>query len=108
MLPKNVASAECFGLYDQPDHRRINGRSATVAAGGQAAYVTVDPSGRFAYVANYTGNTVSVYTINQTTGALTAEYRWCPEQFTRVVVEPTGRFVDVVIYGADSTSRSSL
>ena len=75
-----------------------------VAAGGQAAYVTVDPSGRFAYVANYTGNTVSVYTINQTTGALTAGTPVVSGTGPHgVVVEPTGRFVYVVNYGADNT-----
>jgi 6-phosphogluconolactonase (cycloisomerase 2 family) len=34
--------------------------------------VTVDPSGRFAYVANSSSNDVSAYTINASTGALTS------------------------------------
>ena len=34
--------------------------------------VTVDPSGKFAYAANESSNNISVYTINQTTGALVA------------------------------------
>jgi 6-phosphogluconolactonase len=34
--------------------------------------VAVDPSGKFAYVANAGDNTVSGYTINPATGALTA------------------------------------
>ena len=33
--------------------------------------VTVDPTGLFAYVANYTSGDVSAYTIDGTTGALT-------------------------------------
>jgi 6-phosphogluconolactonase (cycloisomerase 2 family) len=33
--------------------------------------VTVDPSGRFAYVANGTSNNVTTFSIDQTTGALT-------------------------------------
>jgi len=33
--------------------------------------VTVDPSGKFAYVANNFSNSISMYTINATTGALT-------------------------------------
>jgi len=33
--------------------------------------VTVDPSGKFAYVVNSTSNDVSMYTINAVTGALT-------------------------------------
>ena len=34
--------------------------------------VTVDAYGKFAYVANYVTNNISAYTINPTTGALTA------------------------------------
>src|SRR5450432_1423432 len=42
------------------------------AAGSDPQSVTVDPSGRFAYVANFFGNNVSAYTINRSTGALRA------------------------------------
>jgi 6-phosphogluconolactonase (cycloisomerase 2 family) len=41
-------------------------------AGTAPESVTVDSSGRFAYVANAESNNISVYTIDQTTGALTA------------------------------------
>jgi len=34
--------------------------------------VTVDPTGKFAYVANQVSNSISAYTINAATGALTA------------------------------------
>lgn len=44
---------------------------STIATGAYPYAVTVDPTGKFAYVANYTGNDVSSYTINQTSGALT-------------------------------------
>lgn len=40
-------------------------------AGLDPESVTVDPSGKFAYVANVGGD-VSAYTINATTGALTS------------------------------------
>jgi 6-phosphogluconolactonase (cycloisomerase 2 family) len=43
-----------------------------VAAGTNPYSVTVDPSGKFAYAANFNSNNISVYTIDQTTGALTA------------------------------------
>jgi 3-carboxy-cis,cis-muconate lactonizing enzyme. len=43
-----------------------------VAAGTNPASVTVDPSGQFAYAENVGDNAISVYTIDQTTGALTA------------------------------------
>ena len=42
------------------------------AAGTNPVSVTVDPSGKFAYVTNITSNNVSAYTINAATGALTA------------------------------------
>jgi len=42
------------------------------AAGSYPRSVTVDPSGRFAYVANFVDFTVSAYTINSSTGALRA------------------------------------
>ena len=42
-----------------------------VAAGTQPVSVTVDPSGRFAYAANWNSNSIWVYTINQASGALT-------------------------------------
>ena len=40
-------------------------------AGNGPASVTVDPSGKFVYVANQSTNDVSAYTINAATGALT-------------------------------------
>ncbi|MGA6829395.1 lactonase family protein, partial [Nitrospira sp. NS4] len=43
-----------------------------VAAGTAPSSVTVDPTGRWAYVANQSSNDVSAYTINSATGALTA------------------------------------
>jgi YVTN family beta-propeller protein len=45
---------------------------AAVAAGSGPRSVTVDPSGKFAYVANSGSNDISAYTINATTGALTS------------------------------------
>ena len=44
---------------------------AAVAAGAGPISVTVDPSGKFAYVANSNSNNVSAYTINASTGVLT-------------------------------------
>src|SRR5260370_18843310 len=43
-----------------------------VAAGIQPQSVIVDPSGRFAYVANNASSNVSMYTIDATTGVLTS------------------------------------
>jgi DNA-binding beta-propeller fold protein YncE len=45
---------------------------AAVAAGTSPVSVTVDPSGKFAYAANYGSSDVSAYSINTTTGVLTS------------------------------------
>jgi YVTN family beta-propeller protein len=43
----------------------------TIAAGTFPVSVAVDPSGKFAYVANHGSNNVSMYAIDPTTGVLT-------------------------------------
>ncbi len=68
------------------------------AAGNGPYSVTVDPSGRFAYVANSGDDTVSAYTINRSTGALRVV---AGSPFAAgigpysVTVDPSGRFVYV-------------
>ena len=51
------------------------------SAGTGPVSVAVDPSGKFAYVANFNSKDVSAYTINAATGALTqipcAEFAGC-------------------------------
>ena len=42
-----------------------------VAAGDAPISVTVDPSGRYAYVANFDSDNVTTFRIDTTTGALT-------------------------------------
>ena len=44
----------------------------TLSTGKGTIALSVDPSGRFLYSANYASNTVSAFTIDQTSGALTA------------------------------------
>jgi YVTN family beta-propeller protein len=45
--------------------------TGTIAAGTLPKSMAVDPSGKFAYVANNFSNSISMYTIDATTGALT-------------------------------------
>ena len=90
-----------------------------VAAGTNPSSVTVDPSGRFAYVANnfngVGGNSVSAYTIDATTGALTpvdvdpvtpgAQNSFRAGTNPRsVTVDPSGRFVYVANWGSNDVS----
>jgi DNA-binding beta-propeller fold protein YncE len=59
----------------------------------------VDPSGKFAYVADFTGNVLG-YTINPSTGALTAiagsPFTGGQAGLNSVAVDPSGRFAYVV------------
>ncbi len=80
------------------------------AAGDLPISLAVDPSGRFAYVANNIGNNVSAYTINSSTGALRAV---AGSPFaagvgpSSVTVDPSGQFVYVVnscLYSGDCSA----
>jgi hypothetical protein len=76
-----------------------------VAAGGGPYSVTVDPTGKFAYVANYVSNNVSAYTINPTTGALTAGTAVAAGTGPwSVTVDPTGKFAYVANSGSNNVS----
>jgi len=78
--------------------------SPFAATGITPVWVAVDPSGKFAYVANYCGvgpcsqGTVSAYTINTTTGALTpvpGSPLAAGTAPNTVAVDPSGKFVYV-------------
>jgi len=81
------------------------------AAGSAPISVTVDPSGRFAYVANYGADTVSAYTINTFTGAL-REVAGSPFAAGispySVTVDPAGRFAYVANYGENTVSAYTI
>jgi 6-phosphogluconolactonase (cycloisomerase 2 family) len=69
--------------------------------------ITIDPSGKFAYVANNYSDNVSAFTIDAATGAL-AEVPGSPfatqDDPTSIAIYPTGKFVYVVNAGSDSIS----
>jgi 6-phosphogluconolactonase (cycloisomerase 2 family) len=71
--------------------------------------VTVDPSGRFAYVTNFGSNNVSAYTISRTTGALTAigSPVAAGTNPLSVTVDPSGRFAYVANFGFGSNTVSA-
>src|ERR1700686_5058838 len=75
------------------------------------------PVPRFAYVANSGSNTVAVYTIDQTTGALTAGTAVAAGMSPHsVTVDPTGKFAyvanlfsyDVSVYTINQTTGSLI
>ena len=69
--------------------------------GGDPRSMAVDPSGKFAYVADFTGNVLG-YTINPSTGALTAiaGSPFAAGQGPQsVAVDPSGKFAYVANFG---------
>ena len=74
----------------------------TVAAGSSPRSVTVDLLGRFAYVANFSSNNVSAYTIDPVTRAL-SPVNGSPfaagTSPTAVTIDSSGRFLYVSNYG---------
>lgn len=76
---------------------------STIATGTFPYAVTVDPLGKFAYVANNDSGDVSVYTIDQITGALTAGTSVAAGTNPRsVAIDPTGKCALVASAGSDN------
>ncbi len=84
--------------------------SGVIAAGTAPSFVTVDPLGKFAYVANLNSNDVSAYTINQTTGALTAVGTAVAAGTNpySVTVDPSGKFAYVANYTSSTVSQYTI
>jgi 6-phosphogluconolactonase len=85
--------------------------TAVAASGGssEAKAAVVDPSGRFLFVSDWDNDSVYVYSINQTSGALTAVsgspfsngFTSFTNDSNGIAVDPTGRFAYVVEYDTD-------
>jgi YVTN family beta-propeller protein len=72
--------------------------------------VTVDPSGRFAYVANFNSRDVSAYAIISSTGALSSVGSKVATGNTpaSVTVDPSGRFAYVANEGSNDISAYTI
>ena len=93
--------------------RRALASIGTIAAGTSPVSVAVDPAGKFAYVANWTGNdtegSVSMYTIDATTGVLTPTGTIATELSpTSIAIHPSGKFAYVTNSGSNSVSMYSI
>jgi 6-phosphogluconolactonase len=88
-----------------------------VATGSYPDALTIDTGGQYIYVANYTSNTVSAFTIDQSTGvpsSISAASSYAVSTApTFVFIEPsagkylyTADFVDSTVYGAEITSST--
>lgn len=81
-------------------------------AGNQPVAVAVDPTGKFAYVANRSDNSVSMFTIDPNTGGLTLNSSAANPSGTvatgslpfRIKFDPSGKFV----YVTDENSAASI
>ena len=81
----------------------------TITAGGVPNAVTVDPSGKFAYVPNSGSNDVSMYTIDATTGALTSIGTTATGTGpVAVAVDPSGKFAYVADSGSNDVSMYTI
>ena len=81
----------------------------TIAAGTNPVSVTVDPSGKFAYVTNSSTNDVSMYTINATTGALTSIGTIAAgTDPVSVAVDPSGKFAYVTNSDSNDVSMYTI
>ena len=81
---------------DRPTGRITPLPGSPFGAGGAPSAIAIDPSGRFAYVANFQGNSVSGFKIDQNTGRLEpiASYA-AGSNPDAVTVDPLGKFVYV-------------
>jgi 6-phosphogluconolactonase (cycloisomerase 2 family) len=81
----------------------------TIAAGTGPNSVAVDPTGKFAYVANFGSNDVSMYTIDATTGALASMGTIAAgTQPVSFVEDPVGNFVYVANFGSNDISMYTI
>ena len=82
---------------------------SVVAAGNQPTSVAVEHSGKFAYVVSRLDNTVSMFTINATSGTLSlpATPATGSEPF-RIAIDPSGHFAYVANENGASVSIYAL
>ncbi len=96
---------------DRSERRRAHRRAACrLRHGGTIPlWVTVDPSGKFVYVANESGFSVSAYKITPGTGALTA-VDTVPAGISpvSVAIDSTGKFAYVANAGSNNVSAYSI
>ena len=72
-------------------------------------FVSVDPSGKFAYVSNLKSNDISMYTIDDTTGALTSTGTIAAGQYpSSIAIHPSGKFAYVTNSGSNDVSMYSI
>ena len=86
--------------------------AVTGSAGGEAPYyISIDPTGKYAYVSNGNTNTIAQFSINSSTGVLTA---LSPSSVAtgalpfHITTDPKGKFTYVVNYLGGSISQYTI
>ena len=94
---------------DRPTGRLHPIPGSPFGADAAASAMAIDPSGRFAYVANFHGNNVSAFKIDQRTGGLLpiASYA-AGNSPTAVTVDPLGKFVYVANLSSNDVSGYAM
>lgn len=90
---------------------QISGSPFDEGAGTAPRSLAVDPSRRYLYVANHTGDDVSAYSINPTTGTLrkiTGSPFPADNEPLAVTVDPTGRYVYTANHTAGTVSAFTI
>jgi 6-phosphogluconolactonase (cycloisomerase 2 family) len=90
------------------------GNQASIATGNTPFAIAIHPSGKFAYVVNEGSNSISAYSIDPTTGALSsiaADARTAGKQITTayipvaIAIDPAGIYAYVVSLGSSTLSN---
>jgi 6-phosphogluconolactonase (cycloisomerase 2 family) len=84
--------------------------TSTYAAGTAPSDVDVDPTGRLAYVSNYSSNNISTFSINPSTGALSPVGATVPAGTNPnwIAVDPSGSFAYVANLGSNNVSAYAI
>ncbi|MDQ6951635.1 MAG: beta-propeller fold lactonase family protein [Mariprofundales bacterium] len=112
----NAVSGDIYRYAINATSGALTATGTPISTGTLPSAMAIDPSGRFAYVANAgststPGTTVSAYTINATSGVLTA---MTGSPFTTgsapssITIDPSGKFIFVANSGANQVSAYTI
>ncbi|HEX4002384.1 MAG TPA: beta-propeller fold lactonase family protein [Candidatus Acidoferrales bacterium] len=83
--------------------------AGTIPAQSIPASIAMDPTGGFAYVANFGSNDISMYTVNTTTGILSSIGSIATgTQPVSVAVDPTGKFAYAVNFDSNDVAMYTI
>jgi YVTN family beta-propeller protein len=109
LLPGIPGSSNTISMYIIDATTGALTSTGKIAAGTLPKSVAVDPSGKFAYVANANSNNVSMYTIDATAGTLISTGAIAAGASpSSVAVHPSGKFVYVANNFSNSISMYTI